>query len=94
MELHYALCMSYPVLYLILGGLFVIGVLLVIGVLMIVLRNNSGQTTHNIHDEALWSGHSDDVRDRAHGSPSATDHDLSNGDGGDASSDSGSSSSD
>lgn len=74
-------------LYLILGSV------LVIAVIVIVLRKNSGETSHHTHDEAMWSGHSDNVRDHSHTDSSTTEADWSNGDSG-GSNDNGSSSSD
>ena len=74
-------------LYLILGGLFVVALL------VIILRKNSGEPQHHIHDEAMWSGHSDGVQDHAQSDQAAADHDVSSGDSGSGDSDSSSDSS-
>jgi hypothetical protein len=80
-----------PMLYLILGSV------LVVAVIVIVLRKNSGDTSHHTHDEAMWSGHSDNVRDHSHNDSSTTGADWSSGGSNDSASsnnDSNSSSSD
>jgi hypothetical protein len=82
MNLRYNLRM----LYLILGGL------LVIALLVMILRKNSGETGHHTHDDAMWSGHSDNVNSLSQSEQSTADHGWSSDDGG--SNDSGSSSSD